>query len=510
MERLQKGFKELCALRASSPVGLKLASSSDESRQLTNGHLFSSDTSYRGLHIFSAAPFLVSAVLDALKSSRFADRVKLVPDEADVYCANYAKRHGGVVLTNDSDLAVHDLGRDGEMAFLDSLQLTPCSLCGSSAVTAKIISPEGIAKKMNISDLKRFAFEIQQDYTISAGEAIRRAQGTLRPAKGIRYDDFRRDYEGTASRDHTSREMVTIGSLQHLDPRLSEFILQVRLSSEPPLHVYLPTLLENPSIASAWEVSLDMRRFSYSLVLIDHQSPPAITVLEYSRCDKWVIPFELDMMDTDQCITLAETFIQQIRKLKEYHDGPLDTVFWRAFAMLQILRWYLTTGRSIPSSDIVKQVMNRADANTIYIWSAAHLDAQIQAVLYALRQTKQTIDCLDSAGMHPALAQMAEYLKSLPMLKSLLQPVEDGNDRHVDVKGLEKLARSFANLSSPSELAENDQELPYETVTKAFKSKKKRIKREKEKEGQVEKSQAKAQKASAKPNNIYGVLQGLV
>ena len=107
------------------------------------------------------AAFIVPAILFALKQSRYARVAKLIPGEADPYCARKAHQQGGLILTTDSDLLLYDLGHQGFVAYLDSVEFPQCSDEGRRSTKARIFRPSEIAAKLQLPDLLRLAFELK-------------------------------------------------------------------------------------------------------------------------------------------------------------------------------------------------------------------------------------------------------------------------------------------------------------------------------------------------------------
>ncbi|KAF5661837.1 hypothetical protein FHETE_8243 [Fusarium heterosporum] len=106
----------------------------------------------------SALPpsFHVPAIIDALRSSRYAKFVHLVPGEADTYCAQHVSESSGTVLTSDSDLLVHDLGK-GSVVFLRDVYLDE-----QSHLACASFSPTFICEKLKLAssaEICRFAYE---------------------------------------------------------------------------------------------------------------------------------------------------------------------------------------------------------------------------------------------------------------------------------------------------------------------------------------------------------------
>ncbi|KAF3343190.1 hypothetical protein VdG2_08706 [Verticillium dahliae VDG2] len=111
-------------------------------------------------------PFLVPAILERLRlSEKYAPLIRLVPGEADAYCADHALHHGGCVLTSDSDLLVHDLGPRGAVILFHDLRTG--TLDGHRGLIAARYSPASIAERLRLpptsAGIQRFAHELSRD-----------------------------------------------------------------------------------------------------------------------------------------------------------------------------------------------------------------------------------------------------------------------------------------------------------------------------------------------------------
>ena len=218
---------------------------------------------FRGL---PAAPFLVPAVLDALLgSSQYAKVTEMVPGEADLFCAAAARMSSGMVLTGDSDLLVYDLGPKGGVVFFNQLELRQCDKVPSFyALTARVANSTETANVLGVESVQRLAFEIKEDPTITLLEAVRRSKngfdGTNRKTL---YETFSREY---AEEESKSQHLARKPLFQLVDPRLSELVVQFSMTAEETLHMYLPFIIEDPSRASAWSVSQNLRSCAYSII----------------------------------------------------------------------------------------------------------------------------------------------------------------------------------------------------------------------------------------------------
>ena len=376
---------------------------------------------------------------------------------------------------------VHDLGANGVVVFLDTLRLDRCGSCGGPCVTAKVFDAVRTASRISVADFRRFAFEVKEDCTVTAGEAMRKAQGSLRAAKGLRLKEFCVEYgDGALATLGTSDGAEVLEPWQHLDPRLAEFMVQLRLSPKVPVHVYLPVLLEDTAKVSAWEVGQDVRRFSYSAMVHGGSGSSSAEILEYDRRGSRVVPFRVEIMDKEQCRVFAAKFNEQIAALKGTDEGPLTAPLWRVFGAAQAILWYVCNGYSFPETSLFDQALNEISVNDIRSWKIIHFNAQVQAYLYSLRQAKQLLECLDQDQLDDSLIRMAEILQTLPTLDIPVVTHREANG--VNVKEVVKFARSLAGLSEnpvPAEEINKTGAVSWE-VAQASKAKKRGKKKGKE------------------------------
>lgn len=115
---------------------------------------------FQGMH---AADHLASALREALMKSKYALVTKMVPGEADPYCARRARRKGGIVFTSDSDMLIYDLGNDGYIVYLTDLDLhaVPGSenLWGAHmCIHANEFRPREIAARLKLPNLTALAY----------------------------------------------------------------------------------------------------------------------------------------------------------------------------------------------------------------------------------------------------------------------------------------------------------------------------------------------------------------
>ncbi|CRK13495.1 hypothetical protein BN1708_010834 [Verticillium longisporum] len=338
-------------------------------------------------------PFLVPAILERLRlSEKYAPLIRLVPGEADAYCADHALHHGGCVLTSDSDLLVHDLGPRGAVILFHDLHTG--TLDGHRGLIAARYSPASIAERLRLpptsAGIQRFAHELSRDPYKSLPQLLQAAQQRAAAegddaAEDAAFETFLRPYR--AHDAQTTAAAATYASLATpLDPRVSELVLQSpalrsrlgipqdededeegpRAPHSEPL-IFLPLLMDCPARPSAWEASLDVRRLGYALLRAAH-------------------PF-------------AAASVREFRRVQSASNA----------------------GRQIPPcADPQEFFAARAEGETL--WSTIHLAAQVQACYYSLRILSQVLSLLDAVAGDGAisgavLAGLKTELAKLPALE---------------------------------------------------------------------------------------------
>ncbi|MCJ1379369.1 hypothetical protein MMC17_002470 [Xylographa soralifera] len=368
---------------------------------------------FRGL---PAAPFLVPAVLDSLTDSNYAAITHVVPGEADSFCATAARASGGIVLTSDSDLLIHDLGPAGAVVFFDHLELVQCGE-KHYQISSRIAQPSIIAQSLNLKDIRRFAFELKEDSSLTLQEVQRRTKTNIQTNRARSYEDFGKEYEEVSIVDATK-----LPSVELLDPRISEVILQCHGRSQGGLHMYMPFLIEDPSRSSAWNISIALRTLAYSAMahyggLPKQQS----SILEHSRRDTRIVPVEIQLIDYASMLTNAESLNTQLEVIwKRYCSFP-TAVIWKIFGMIEVFSWHLKSGRTFPLQKHAGTAI-WSNNNTYVSWQDVQLSAQLQAALYSVRILKQVLTYVSrhyEPGSDTAFLLLLRRLKSFPSLRTL-------------------------------------------------------------------------------------------
>ncbi|KAJ9213253.1 hypothetical protein DTO166G4_5060 [Paecilomyces variotii] len=328
----------------------------------------------------------------------WAGITEIVPGEADIYCG-YASRHeGSAVLSNDSDLLVHDLGPNGSVVFLDTVELTNYDLHNpqNGRITAMELRPTVISRKLGIPSILALAYELKSDQHVGLTELIRRSKGRVGALDDTAaYLRFMQEYE-PINLDVLIKKPGTSESLQYLDIRIAELYMQYELagfqSGEAP-HMYLSILHEDHSRRCAWTEGKYIRRLGYSLLNASYPSSKRFpTVVECVRRGNRIC------FDT---ITLhSETQIQN--ELQDLHDrlsqiGALfnenytSPQYWKMVSLNEIYHQRKSDPAIPPNRTELERFLLLGHTGSELQWKDIHIFAQMQSVLYSLRILAQLL-----------------------------------------------------------------------------------------------------------------------
>jgi hypothetical protein len=419
----------------SNPILYQAPSTNPEA---TIPSLFGRTTVRSGLTTLPPAPFLVPAVLEALKDSgQYKDITEVVPGEADLYCAKYLNRHGGTVLTGDSDLLVHDIGLGGAVGFFKEIQ-------GSSgAFHGEIYHPAAIADRLGLPKshkLHSLAFEMFMDHHGTFPQLLARAKN-LEAIKsyGSIFEDFLKGYvtlpSDTNSSGPRSAEILLV--LRQLDPRISEYVLQfpslAEIAAQSPAphaiesfaaHVFLPFLLDCPIRTNAWEMSTATRQLAYGLInLIVPESEQKFSVFEHRKQQDKSSGRELELPATSDIPHACTAIVKLIDQLKESIPQLSTADLWTALAVYQDVEWSRANAKDILSRAVTQRLFELEDKTSPqqrFTWDVIQFFAQIQASYYSFRILKQIASLLVShnslGGRQEPITLLYQRLASLPSL----------------------------------------------------------------------------------------------
>ncbi|KAL8771966.1 MAG: hypothetical protein Q9203_004785 [Teloschistes exilis] len=388
-------------------------------------------------------PFLVPAVLDALAQSGYASITKMVPGEADFSCAQATKDLGGIVLTSDSDMLVHDLGEDGSVVFLHHLEIRSepsreTQKC-NSRLTGIVQRPAETAQKFGLPNLQRLAYEIKADPTIGFSEALRRTRQPIEDHTALQ--DFLEDYT-SATCDSTLDLLADqpLHPTSFLDPRLSEFVLQLDHHRNEDIRIYLPFLMDDPSRSSAWNVSFSLRQLTYSILASYTPNYPT-SITEISRKGFRILPCAIHLSPSS-IQDSVNSLLANLKATKAYFSDVPPVFQYRIFALLESLRWYRSSDRNLPSRSSLTSALTNDYPKSSLTWIEIHLEAQYHAVLYALRMLKQSTSHIlaHKVGRDTGLMKITETLVDLPPLEGLMPSRDETR------KGFEKTKLDTSKL----------------------------------------------------------------
>jgi XPG domain containing len=373
-------------------------------------------------------PFMVASAIEELKQSKWGETVEIVPGEADPYCADYARRQGLAILSNDSDMAVYDLGGQGCVLLLQSLERK--FVADETQLGALCLFPAQIAKRLHLPGLKSIAFERSVDSSIGLAGIIHRARDQSRISKlSTQYNAFTSKYD-------LSSKAVQVGSAfsspeSNIDPRVAELLAQIlatRMQQSDTAaenwHVYLPFLFEDPSRDAAWTYGAAIRQAAYSL-LGTLSSPEATRsqVYEFYRKGTRIAEAHTHVLQYQflraLIVDICGHFRASIGRLPEGFPLPLA---WTLFALREISKQKQSTGKAPPSEDLVWRLLGLVEKSPESTWEDIHLSACIQSVLYSVRILKQSAALLivRSELHHAGVQEVHDLLQSLPDVVDLM------------------------------------------------------------------------------------------
>ncbi|KAN0106105.1 XPG domain containing domain containing protein [Hyaloscypha variabilis] len=424
------------------------------------------------------SPFLVPAILEALlKSSQYRDITEVVPGEADLYCAKYLNQHGGIVLTGDSDLLVHDLGNNGAISFFKDL--------GSSAdgtIKSQIYQPASIAQRLSLPEsrgLHAFAFELSMDSHGTFRKILVDSQALkAATANPLEFTRFLKEYNQLQAPPEAEDPRNLVLLLRSLDPRISEYVLQYPYlggiagredvsESTQMLHVFLPFLLDCPARTNAWEISTVIRQLAYGLInLIVPDTQQQLTVSEHRKQQDKSSGRELQLPHQSQIPEACNTILALHSQLEQILPGLSESEFWTAFAIHQEVEYSYTRAK-IPLSKLVGQQLadlanehNMRNKRKNFTWDIIQFFAQVQGSYYSFRILKQIMSLVVSHGPTESLPEplldLHQKIHSLPGIRDL--PGLDSVSDIIGSLGKGAVSTIVSHISRDEEAKEHPQE----------------------------------------------------
>ena len=404
-------------------------------------------------HVLPPLPFLVPAVVDAAKVSQDLGDVRIVSEEADVACARVAKTSGATIITNDSDLALYDLGYEGCVLILRTFATEeikcskePTFTVGAegnrehtkSKLVASSLRPARLAQKLGLPSLLHIGLERSMDSSVSFSTILQRAKDSLTDEKkSHKVEEFQAQFQ-------ISESPHTPGFSEILDPRTSEFVMQASNCDENP-HVYLPMLHEDPSRDSSWSYGLRYRQLAYSIFYSSQcqRNLSLSHVIEHTRKGPRIAASSVPIWNSTAILTAAKAMPQDLPTLystvpddQSNESNSLDFACvseWHAAALCTILQRKVEAGKPPFSSRAVDRLFGNnefAPSKELWkpMWEDMHLLANVHAVLYSWRMLKQIIDrtCEHfSARADEQQKDVSQQAKTLKEWLAGMPPVSD-------------------------------------------------------------------------------------
>ncbi|GAB7339353.1 hypothetical protein MBLNU457_5997t1 [Dothideomycetes sp. NU457] len=379
----------------------------------------------------SASPFMVSVVIESLQKSEYASRTSVVPGEADAFCAEAGRQGKATILTSDSDLLVHDLGREGKVILFRDIEIVHLASKGK-CIKAVEYFPNGIAGRLALPNLVKVAYFMTEGNSFT--EAIRLAK--IQEVMGLEYREFEQLY-GSLSVDSDFADAFTRKTtfskvLSRLDPRISELVHQLKPldGDRRSLTMYFPFMIDDPTKTSTWRFGDDIRRIGYSALQLIDQSISSVDEVE--RKGTRVGSSSVGVLQIEEALVGAR---ELVKKLEDWTYSDLSTnAAWRCFAMERVLDWSVCNMKPLPTQyeTLTLALTPRMAPLT---WRAIHTGAAVQSVVYSLRIVLQLLAVVVSfceakgGNGHEGFRLLLALLGGMPGLAEVLEEEEDGRDQ---------------------------------------------------------------------------------
>ncbi|KAM0445848.1 hypothetical protein ACHAPV_006711 [Trichoderma viride] len=336
--------------------------------------------------------FLVPAVIDAIRDNdSYRDKLSIVPGEADAYCAADTARHGGTILTSDSDLLAHNIGNGKVVFFRDIYENASSKLSCTEYAPLEIYTKLGLAKS---ADPCRLGYERLRSPNATLPLLLKACSSPIVDA--MDYDHFRQQYLQHESAQLPQLIGGDLLSLKALDPRVSELLLQIGQAPKPKgakakIKIFLPSLIENPNKGTSWDASAPVRQLAYKTACQYIQGGCSISVEEYRRVQNVDQKGrEILLLTNDEAKNAVNELLVLMRRVKETQISPQH--YWTLLSMVLDIIECNQQGKN-PHTLIALQ---RGHSSLVtskdkISWDMIHFSAHIQAGYYSLRILSQVL-----------------------------------------------------------------------------------------------------------------------
>jgi hypothetical protein len=333
-----------------------------------------------------ALPFLVPSVIEALANSRFAGETKVVPAEADTYCASFAKENGGTIITSDSDLLAYDLQPDGCVLLFKDIELE-----GNNPTTKlKMLRYEtsAIARRLGLKSLQSLSFTIRQDQYLGFTQCLKQARQLEEKKASEEYHAFLSQYSLPGIHEWRYNQNVQ-DVLQRLDPRISEWIHQVLqdtdVEADQSFDMYLPFLMEDTTRVSAWNMGADLRMLTYS-IFMPLATERHVTV-QFARRGICIAATRVEHQGLSDTVQSLSAWSDILEKVLAACKG---TVGWRLLGLFTVCHVFREeeTGKLPPRGDLRKLLAGQTIGQE---WTFLHWSAQFAAAAARVHRSLQNL-----------------------------------------------------------------------------------------------------------------------
>jgi hypothetical protein len=380
-----------------------------------------------------ALPFLVPSVIEAVLTSQYGHLATVVPGEADHFCAAYARKHGAMVLTSDSDLLAYDLGDNGSVALLKDVEMHAVN--GRMKLRMTRFETARIAKRLELDSLQPVAFVVNEDVHRTIKQHTKDAQ-KLQQDPSLAYLEFKASY-CTESLVRTNLEPGKMSSsvFGRLDPRVSELVhggqsglmslpeeLRVLIADTAELEksrMYLPVLIEDTTRSSAWEGSDELRLLAYSL--LRPSKAQVLSTVEIKRRGDRIVEAEVEHLDIKGVEGALQSLSEYLDHLWSFQIP--DLMRWHFITMHQLCRHAMQERKRFSSKNVLKQLLRRQ--RFLGSWESVQWSAQFDGIAYSFRMLHQCCSVLETQPNNstvslPAFKRCLQRLRTTPMIPSWL------------------------------------------------------------------------------------------
>ncbi|PTB47763.1 hypothetical protein M431DRAFT_488300 [Trichoderma harzianum CBS 226.95] len=366
--------------------------------------------------------FLVPAIIDAIRGNpRYREKCFIIPGEADAYCASDIAKHGGTILTSDSDLLAHDLG-NGKVVFFRDIHEN-----ASSMLACVVYAPREIYTKIGLSksvEACRLGYERLRNPNATLPMLLKVCSKPI--VHALDYDHFRQQYVHHESAPVPHLVDGSLLPLSGLDPRVSELLLQIgqapkAKNAREKAKIFLPSLFDNPTKGTSWDASAHVRTLAYTAACRYLQCRRSMSVEEYRRVQNINQKGrEISLLSSDEANIAASELLELLRRV-----GETDIAQQYRWVLLCVILDVMECNQQGKNSHALITLQRSggspATAGDKISWDIIHFSAHIQAGLYSLRILSQVlssviIETKSADEFTLNLIQIARSLSELPPL----------------------------------------------------------------------------------------------